>query len=101
MRGMLAGRLSCVLVLHGFGAQAAKGRIWINLTTGTWPSPFFLLWVPLLESIVGVCSLAASNAPASSHHIPTTPFAESYFRWTAFGGVTETFLHSLQKNGPD
>ncbi|CAE7537657.1 unnamed protein product [Symbiodinium natans] len=26
-------------------SAAAKGRIWINLTTGTWPSPFFLLWV--------------------------------------------------------
>ncbi|CAE7448080.1 clpX [Symbiodinium sp. CCMP2592] len=26
-------------------SAAAKDRIWINLTTGTWPSPFFLLWV--------------------------------------------------------
>ncbi|CAK0889174.1 unnamed protein product [Prorocentrum cordatum] len=32
----------------GGAGAAAKGRdpFWINLTTGTWPSPFFLLWVP-------------------------------------------------------
>ncbi|CAE7495146.1 clpX [Symbiodinium microadriaticum] len=38
----MCGSSSCSSVLY---SQAAKDRIWINLTTGTWPSPFFLLWV--------------------------------------------------------
>merc|ERR1719498_1025556 len=29
---------------EGVDAGGGDEEVWINLTTGTWPSPFFLLW---------------------------------------------------------
>jgi len=46
------------------GSQENKDSFWINLTTGTWPSPFFLLWA---DSVwrgfgdVGSCKASAMS----------------------------------------
>eukprot|EP00931_Biecheleriopsis_adriatica_P032883 TRINITY_DN19134_c0_g1_i1.p1 TRINITY_DN19134_c0_g1~~TRINITY_DN19134_c0_g1_i1.p1 ORF type:complete len:546 (-),score=94.47 TRINITY_DN19134_c0_g1_i1:41-1678(-) len=51
--------------------------VWINLTTGTWPSPFFLLWV---DSIwrghrdvlqMNVKDFPGASSPLSSSSVPT------------------------------
>lgn len=41
----LAAEMEAMLGIAAEMHTTGDGELWINLTTGTWPSPFFLLWV--------------------------------------------------------